>query len=406
MANYHLTTKNISRASGKSCVASLAYRSATKLIDHQTGENFDYLNKPFVQHVVILLPENAPSWIQDIVKECKASRQIGLQKLSDKFESAEKRRDARVYREIEFSLPNELTEEQNVEWATRFVEDTCVKRGMVAIMNFHLDVDEKTGEDKPHCHVLLSTRELTEVGFSRYKQRDWNRVELLQDWREQYAEYQNLALKTYGCEVRVDHRSYAERGLKEVVPQPKRGKAVSQMTMQGLKTVKQANFDLIRLKNQFQILKNPELVFSIVTSNHSTFTGKEVAKVLNRYIDSATQYHILYQRLMGSKELVPLDSNKSIFTTRTMLRLEKHLIETAERLSAQKTHTIESSVTEQVIFAHNKKLAPYGGLSLDQQIAIRHMLAGHQMACVVGFAGAGETTSLEAVKEAWQPFYP
>ena len=275
---------------------------------------------------------------------------------------------------------------------------------MVAIPAFHMDIDEETGEAKPHCHVLLSTRELTESGLKNRKQRDWNRVELLNEWREQYAVYQNAALEAHGFEVRVDHRSYAERGLVEITGQPKRGKAVSQMSARKIATEKQTNFDMVRLKNQFQIVKNPELVFSIVTANHSTFTAQDIAKVLNRYIDSPEQYNILYNRLLGSSELVALETTKdrAVYTTREMLRLEMTLVQTAEKMAAQKTHAVEESVIQSVIDSHNAKLAQHGGLSSDQVAAIRHMLSADQISCVVGVAGAGKTTSLEAAKEAWE----
>ena len=96
MANYHLTTKSISRRSGKSCVASLAYRAATQLVDHETAETFNYSNKAFVYHVEIMVPEDAHIWIREIAKECVVSKQTALQKLSDIFEAAENRKDARV----------------------------------------------------------------------------------------------------------------------------------------------------------------------------------------------------------------------------------------------------------------------------------------------------------------------
>lgn len=100
--------------------------------------------KENVEEVEIVVSENAPLWIQELSEECKTSRQTALQKLSDIFEAAEKRKDARVYREIEFSLPRELTKEQNIEWARVFINDTCVSKGMLAIMNYHFEIDEKT----------------------------------------------------------------------------------------------------------------------------------------------------------------------------------------------------------------------------------------------------------------------
>jgi len=299
MANFHGTMKMISRQGGKSCVAALAYRSATKLEDQRTGEMWDYTQKGFVGHVEIMVPEGAPQWIVDLAQECSVDRQAALQKLSNIFEAAENRKDSQVYREFEFSLPNELTEEQNIAWAKDFIHHTFVKKGMVAIPCFHFDVDRETGMAKPHCHLLLSTRDLTEDGFG-LKNRAWNDKSLCEEAREQCAAYQNLALKEHGFEVQVSHLSYADRGL-DIDPQPKRGAKIVDMTERGIETDKQKIFDMVRLKNQFRIVKNPELVFSIVTSKHSTFTRKDIAKVLHRYIDDADQFRILHDRLMGSK---------------------------------------------------------------------------------------------------------
>jgi len=403
MANYHLTVKVFSRNGGRSCVSALAYRSASMLIDQGNGETYDYRNKHNVENVEILFSKYAPLWIQELSEECKTSRQTALQKLSDIFEGVEKRKDARVYREIEFSLPRELTKEQNIEWARKYIHDTCVSKGMLAIMNYHFEIDEKTGEEKPHCHVLLSTRALTEEGFSSHKVRDWDKTEMVEEWREQYAMYQNAALREHGFDIRVDHRSYIDRDL-DLEPQPKLGVSPHDKNHRTHKVDKMEMFDIVRLKNQFKILKNPELVLSIVTSNHSTFTAKDIAKVLNRYIDDPEQFQDLYNRLKTSIELVQLDMYKGeeVFTTREMLRVETGLVQRAENFAAQRTHPVDIVYVESAIAAQNKLLEPYGGLSIDQHKAIRHMLSSEQISCVVGFAGAGKTTSLEAAKDAWE----
>ena len=403
MANYHGTMKAISRQGGKSCVAALAYRSAGKFHDLQTGDVFDYTSKQYVNHVEILYPKDSPEWILELAEECKTSRISALQKLSNIFEAAEKRKDSQVYREFEFSLPNELNHEQNIIWVSEFVRNVFVEKGMVAITNFHFDVDKKTGMSKPHCHVLLSTRALAEDGFS-LKQREWNSKNLVMEAREQYAAYQNFALKEHGFETRVDHRSYEDRGL-DIEGQPKLGSAILDMAKRGFKLDKLENFNAVKLKNQFKILKNPELVFSIVTSNHSTFTHHDIGRVLNRYIDDADQFRETQDRLLGSNHLVQLEAKKGkepIYTTDEMLRVELGLVNTAERMSVQQTHHVSDKVIKGVITKQNENLVEYGGLSSDQVGAIRHMLSGEQISCVVGYAGAGKTTSLETAKEAWE----
>ena len=434
MANFHCTAQMISRQGGKSCVAALAYRSATELVDQRTGEVWNYTNKANVGHVEILLPNNAPSWISELAHECRTDRQSALQKFSDIIEASEKRKDSQVYREVEFSLPNELTKEQNIEWANAFVKDILVARGMVSVVSFHFDIDPKTGMQKPHCHVLLSTRHLTEDGFG-LKNREWNRKDLIEEARDQCCQYQNAALKEHGYDVRVTNLSYADREV-DIDPQPKLGANVREMSRNGIETDKRQIFDLVRLKNQFKIVKNPEIVFDIVTSKHATFTRKDIAKILNRYIDDAGQFQILLDRLMNSKELVSLQpkpeekagkgvleepgiegekeqqkqelgqasekGQEPVYTTRKMVRAELNLIKTAEALATRTTHPVSVRITNRVVAKYHRKFKKDGGLSADQETAIRHMLSGEQISCVVGFAGAGKTTCLEAVNEAWE----
>jgi ATP-dependent exoDNAse (exonuclease V) alpha subunit len=452
MANFHCAFQMISRQGGKSCVASLAYRSATNLLDQRTGEFWDYTRKGNVRHVDILTPDDAPKWISDIAQECRSDRQSALQQYADIIEAAEKRKDSQVYRECEFSLPNELTEEQNIEWATAFVKDVFVKHGMVAVVNFHFDIDPETGMEKPHCHVLLSTRHLTEEGWG-LKNRDWNSKDLVHEAREQCSQYQNEALKKHGFDVQVTHLSYEEREI-DIDAQPKLGATIFNMTRKGIETNTQKIFDAVRLKNQFKIVKDPEIVFEIVTSQHATFTRKDIAKVLNRYIDDADQFQILLNRLMASKELVALQPKKEegkeegtqkttgetkeggkkeiqeeanrqekeqsqegekpeqrlhqtrepVYTTQKMVWVELSLIKTAEAMALRKTHPVSEHVTNTVIAKYHKKFKDHGdgGLSADQEKAIRHMLSPQQISCVVGFAGAGKTTCLEAVREAFE----
>jgi len=95
------------------------------------------------------------------------------------------------------------------------------------------------------------------------------------------------------------------------------------------------------------------------------------------------------------------DTNEPVYTTQEMLRVETNLIRQAENLSVQNTHEVSSEIVEKVIAKHHEKFKQHGGLSPDQEAAIRHMLASHQISCVVGFA-AGKTTCLEAVREAWE----
>ncbi len=405
MALYHQHIKIISRGKGHSGVAAMAYRSGTKLMDKNTGQTHDYTNKENVDVCHMLIPENAPNWIKDIQLELKTDRQSALQKFSDIVEAHEKRLDEHVYRESEFALPEEFTREQNVELADGFIQKFCADRGMVVVNNFHFDVDEKTGQKKPHCHALMTTRELTEDGFGK-KMRQFNSREFVEELRENLAEHMNEKLKEYGFDERVDHRSYADRGM-DVEPQPKRGRNVIEMTKRGIETDKQAKYEAVQRRNLFRIMKRPELVFEIVGKTQSTFTHGDILKVLHRYVDDSDVFKKLESRLLGSKDLVLLEADKAndvnrVYTTRGTLQIEANMVERADILSGELSHEVDESQVSLAIERFDEKLESYGGLSTDQKHAIRHMLKADQLSCVVGYAGAGKTTAIEVAKEVWE----
>lgn len=200
MAVYHLSAKVISRSAGRSAVAAAAYRSGERLTAERDGLTHDYSRRHGVEHTEIMAPDSAPEWMRD------------RGPLWNAVEAVEKRKDAQLAREIEISLPRELTPDQRVELVRGFVRDAFVSRGMVADVAIHCPT-ASDGREQPHAHVMLTTRELIpQQGFGG-KNRDWNRAEALGGWRETWAEHQNRALERAGHDQRVDHRSLeAQRG--------------------------------------------------------------------------------------------------------------------------------------------------------------------------------------------------
>ncbi|HCW61033.1 MAG TPA: Ti-type conjugative transfer relaxase TraA, partial [Sphingobium sp.] len=81
------------------------------------------------------------------------------------------------------------------------------------------------GEPKPHAHVMLGMREVTEEGFGA-KVREWNKTELLTHWREAWAQHVNRRLAELDIDARIDHRSLEAQGI-DLEPQNKIGPAAS-----------------------------------------------------------------------------------------------------------------------------------------------------------------------------------
>ena len=89
MAIFHCSIKIISRASGRSAVASAAYRSGEKLYNDETGITHDFMRKGGVVFSEICIPDNAP-------------KEFGNREYFwNEVQKVEKRTDAQLAREIE-----------------------------------------------------------------------------------------------------------------------------------------------------------------------------------------------------------------------------------------------------------------------------------------------------------------
>ena len=64
MALYSCNISVISRSSGRSVVASAAYRAGAKLSDERQSVTWDFTKKGGVIHSEIVLPPNAPAWAE------------------------------------------------------------------------------------------------------------------------------------------------------------------------------------------------------------------------------------------------------------------------------------------------------------------------------------------------------
>ncbi len=200
MAIYHLSATIVQRSKGHSAVAGAAYRSGTRLVDRGTGETHDYGRKRGIVQSEIIAPRHAPQWVFD------------REELWNRAEFAERRKDSQPAREIRLALPCELTDEQRASLVFDFARDNFAARGMVADISIHR-ADRHGDERNHHAHIMLTMRELDGDHFAFRKQRDWNKEETLEEWREQWEVCQNRALEAVGSDERVDHRTLEAQGI-------------------------------------------------------------------------------------------------------------------------------------------------------------------------------------------------
>ena len=403
--------------SDRNTIKALAYRTGTDLYDAQSGKWFYYASKD-VAHVELLLPQDAPQWAKDLQDKIARDRQAGIQEFSNLAEAAEKRKDSQVYRELEFALPKELTNEQNRILANEFLQDQACGLDMVVLPSFHFDALEDTGEGRPHCHAIFLTRTLDAEGLCATKETTWNQTSVLLTWRAQLANDINFHLKKHGHDVRVDHRSYQDQGI-DLLPQPKLGRGVKIRDGKGRSThVKRGRdqFEIQRQRNVAKIIDNPHVIFDMVTRQFSTFMWGDVERVLARYVKEEVIYRRLHDKLKTSFELVLLREEQrtnetgikedvSIYTTRSMLKSELSLVRLAEKMAAHQSHETCASEVEKAIKTTNLAFQAQDkgySLSPDQVLALRHVTQGDQLSCVIGYAGAGKSTLFKTAALAWQ----
>lgn len=376
MAIFQTRVQIISRSSGKSIVAAAAYRAAARLHDARSNRSHDFKNKADLLHSAVLLPAGAPDEFAD------------RERLWNAVEAAERRKDAQLARDVEFSLPHELSEAENIELARAIVQELFLDRGMVADLNVHRGepMPDGTGT-KIHAHVLLTLRSVGPEGFGP-KVRDWNATALVQEWREQLAVHVNQRLAARGLEARVDHRSYATRGL-EI-----EGRSYDEAQRRNGWMAEQ--LEIIE-RNAARIITDPKVALAVLTEHQSTFTRRELARFVNRHTKDAAQFTAVLARIEAAPDLVRLGrdaTGEERFSSREMLATERRLKEHATILAMAKRHRLGPSTLRDAIAAPE--------LGKEQKEALAHLLGDQGLALLVGFAGSGKSRLLGAARDAWE----
>jgi len=387
MAIYHFSAKVISRAAGSSALAAAAYRSASRLHDQRLDRHHDFSNKTGVIHSEVLLPEGTPEHLSD------------RERLWNEVETAEKRVDAQLAREIEFALPRELSPEMGIELARDFVAREFVELGMIADLNVHRDIGAD-GEPKPHAHVMLTMREVGEDGFGK-KIREWNRTELLERWRERWADHVNARLAELDIEARVDHRTLEAQGI-ALEPQHKIGPAASRMAAKGLQLERVDEHREIARSNGEKLLADPTLALDAITHSQATFTRRDAALFVHRHSDGHDQFDAIIAAIRASREVVRVGKDgrgEERFTSRAMIATEQRLERATAALEAQRSHRIsERDRARALARAEARGLA----LSTEQQAALEHATDAKGIGIVIGYAGTGKSAMLGVAREAWE----
>ena len=297
MAIFHMSFSNISAGKGRSAIASSAYRSGEKLFDDQEGRHYFYA-RSVMPESFILTPKNAPAWASD------------REKLWNEVERKDRRANSRYAKEFNVALPVELSEDEQKELLTKYVQENFVDEGMVADVAIHRD-----HPDNPHAHVMLTNRPFNPdgtwgikskkqyildengnkmyTGTSKYpKSRkilmvDWDKKEKIIEWRHNWAVSVNQVLEQKNIPDRISEKSFENQGIDEIPTQHEginskrheRRKFNQQVSAQRSAQAKYHNLDeKIRNHEHFDALTD-ELSFS------EKHTISHLSQQLKTYVD-------------------------------------------------------------------------------------------------------------------------
>jgi len=138
-------------------------------------------------------------------------------------------------------------------------------------------------------------------------------------------------------------------------------------------------------------------VLAEITRHESVFTEAHLTKLLSRHIHNPAEVAKVLLQMKGLPQLMPIgvgEDGRERYTTRELFELENDLQELSEALNNKARHKLSGRLINQSIKKFN--------LKDDQARAIRHILKGNDITCLVGRAGTGKSYSLKAARFAWE----
>ena len=145
-----------SRKAGHSVAAALAYRAGIKLRDSRTGEIHDYHRRESREDI-------AKHGIETSRPTALTAGAEPLQTLANAMESAERRCDSRLCRDIVIALPCELDEAARIELTRSFAAKVSAKYKTIIAWSVHRP-GERGDDRNHHAHLVMPTRELDKNG--------------------------------------------------------------------------------------------------------------------------------------------------------------------------------------------------------------------------------------------------
>jgi hypothetical protein len=286
LATYFLAVSSISRAVGRTSTAAAAYRAGQRLEDSRTGEIHDYTRRQGVEHTEVVIPTGIDAaWARD------------REQLWNAAEQAERRKDAKVAREVTIGLPHELSEAERVITAREFAQAVADRHQVAVDLAIH-GPDRRGDQRNHHAHLLITTRRL-EADKLGAKTRELDVIQTagphIEQWRRSWADIANRALERAKVPAAIDHRSYERQGV-DREPEPKQGPVATALQRRGRPSFAGADRQAVRARN---VERNAVIEIDI----------GDARGALERRLATVTRRRQVGLKALESKERAPSDKS-------------------------------------------------------------------------------------------------
>lgn len=395
---FHLSIGHVSRSTGRSTVQNVAYITGEALHEERRNKPANYANNRGKTTWETMAPMGSGIEKNDLsiwnklenFEDAYARQRFHSPATLEKYLSC-----ARTAQTYETSLPKELTQDQNVELVREIIRERFVSKGLVATYAINWN------EGNPHVHITVSTRTVWngEISWDKSVARHLSSRSEFRESRKIFAEFINKHQELAGVLDRVDHRSYADRGL-ELIPTHHKGWHAHQLEKEGLCSRISAENAQILEENKERIAQVPGIILKELTSKQATFSERDVVRlVFERMKEEGgiLSQHVIYSVLKEAVEVgIGFDDLKR-YTSPDYKAKEDHILDSLERYGNQPAALpIDQDAVEKMLNGEASWLTD------GQKEAIRTLGGDARLGILIGRAGTGKTTALRSVVQLHQ----
>lgn len=389
MAIYHLHSGFVSRSSGRTSVQSAAYICGEKLHEDYRGQIADFTKR--ANDIICyktITPGNCKYKDLEVWNEIENFEDRYADKFFKNEEAKERfKESAQTAQTFVVALPNELGEKVGVELIEKFVTTRFTSRNLVTTYAIH------DAQNNLHAHIQVSRRAVDENGdFASRKDREICTRTALLETRKLWADLANEFLEREGFKERITEKSFEDLGI-DLQASQHRGWYSDKLGENS--RIVQENVEIAR-ENEEKILANPNIILDYLNENKAIFSQKDILEAIGRRVSDPQRVSIVFEKVLEQAVFLGESINgQFLYTGEKYQQLESDVFAQFNSLVTRENNCGAKNIEKLL----SQK---YAYLSAEQQRAVVGLCNKDSVGILLGRAGAGKTTAMRAVAEAYE----